>query len=147
MAQSRSLAGEFAINLLRKFDQTTVVRLFLISQWKETSEYGRRMRLIWRLLDDEQLEMTLHEDIYAFVKDNFKQFIQEIIRWYGSENAVLSGCRTRLADPTFPTTKAWVYLCSAMASADKEAVGILLSQYRTSDDPFTARVANELLDS
>ena len=58
--------------------------------------YERKLTLMWRLLDNDELDGVLHEEIYQFVKVNLSRFREDISKWYGSQEKVLSGCEARV---------------------------------------------------
>ncbi len=136
--------GNLAINLLKKFDHDESVKSFLLSAWEKEKRCERKYKLIWRILDNEDLDSAYHNEIYNFVRQNLHWFLEDQVRWYGGKEQVLDGIKARLKDKTFPKTKNWVYLCGALASSDKESVAQLLREYQESNDEFTARVAKEM---
>ncbi len=138
-------AGNLALSMLRKFDNKKDIKEYYLSCWKEEKVFIRKFKLIWRLLDDEQLPISLHEEIYQFIRENFDEFLKEISKWYGGKNNVLSSIKERLKDSSFPSTKDWVRLCSVMASPEHNQVVELLKEYQSSDNKFTAFIAQEML--
>lgn len=146
MASSESLPiAILGISLLRKFRGDASVKQFLRTEWSKATEYERKWALMPRLLDDEHLDLTLHEEMFAFVKDNFPRFLVDSRRWYEGADCVLDGCRSRLNDSSFPLSKSWVYLCCAMGSDDRNGIADLLYEYSSSTHVFTSVVANEML--
>lgn len=133
-----------SISLLRPFDQEKEVKDFFRSEWQLSTEYEHRLELMWRLLDDENLPLALHEEIFTFVKANIDRFTRDRVEWCGGPDRVLDVVEQRLSDPRFPRTKDWVYLCATLGSPDKNRVTALISRYRQSEIPFVAEVADFL---
>lgn len=68
---------------------------------------------MWRLLDYDDLAIDMHKDIYKFVIDNWNEWLPYIVNKFGGKEKVFSSCQSRLRSPSFPKSKAWVYLCVA----------------------------------
>ncbi|MCR4320975.1 MAG: hypothetical protein NUV74_11650 [Candidatus Brocadiaceae bacterium] len=133
-----------AISLLRKFDTQASVKLFFLHEWSCSTDYERRSALMWRLLDDKYLDITAHEDIYRFVCDNMNRFLSDCAKCFGGDTLVLSACKARLADPSFPRTKDWIYLCASLGSTERDSVKQLIASYESSKDKFVAKVSKDL---
>lgn len=78
----------------------------------------------------------------AFTKQHRHEFVQASAQWAGGAERILQYVASRLADPSFPRSKAWVYLIIATPSRDSAVR--LVSIYAKTDD-FTGAVARELL--
>lgn len=133
-----------AISLLRKFDTQADVKLFFLDEWRRSTVYDRRSALMWRLLDDKCLDITIHKDIYSFVCNNINRFVSDCTICFGGDNQVLSACKARLTDSSFPRTKDWIYLCAALGSTERDSVKQLIASYESSKDKFVAMVAKDL---
>ena len=140
------MAGNMLISLLRNYSEQPAFKSWFIDHWYNTNDYNRRLTLLWRLLDDSSLELTMHEQLYKFVRENLVTFLDDTRDWLGGKEAMLEACKNRLSDPTFPRTKDWIYLCSATGSPDTEGAVSLLGEYKSSQGDFTAKVAGDLLD-
>lgn len=151
MAQTNSLKNRaLAITLLWKFDaQREDVKAFLLEDWQRTIneysyDYDRGMPLIWRLLDDTELDVSIREQIHEFVFKNLSEFIADTSQWYGGPSMVLETMQERLSDSKFPKAKAWIYLCVSLGSTDREGAKCLLESYKSNEDLFIAETASEL---
>jgi len=148
MVMSNSLeVGNLAVSLLRKFDRESSIKEFFLSAWKEamrSSQTERQLHLMWRLLDMPDLTVSRHQEIYEFVRSNMDEFLEYTTVWSGGPECVLEVCRTRLGDSSFPSTKAWGYLCIVMGSPEKESANKLLQEWRLSGNKFVSKVAGEL---
>jgi hypothetical protein len=137
--------GNFAISLLRHHINDAAVKAFLFQEWETVSDYDRRYAIMWRLLDYDDLPISMHEKIYDYFIENKERFLSEKMEWFGGVEKVLDVCRERLSDSGISESKKWIYLCASIVSPNKEGVINLLSEYKVSDDMFTAKVANQLL--
>lgn len=100
---------------------------------------------MWRILDNDEIDIVIHKEIYNFVKDNEKKFLNNCSAWFGGEDQLLKACIDRLNNPSFARTKDWAYLYASIGSADKNGVMKLLSLYIDSENEFTKSVAYELI--
>ncbi len=147
LARSSSTAvASLALFLLRRFKDEPEVKSYVRSAWSESSQYAERLALMWPLLDDSELDASIHEEVYQFVRENLPRFIEDCNEWFGGPGEVLNACRARLADPTFPSTKDWVYLCSAIGSSERDSLIRMLQEYEASKNEFAARVAKDMAD-
>jgi len=153
MAQTNSLKNRaLAITLLWKFDtQREDVKSFLLEDWQRTInehnfDYDRGMPLIWRLLDNAELDVSIHRQIREFVSRNYRRFIDDTSQWYGGPDMVLETMKKRLSNPEVPRTKDWIYLCVSLGSADQKGAEHLIASYVQSKDPLIAEVASELCE-
>jgi hypothetical protein len=139
--------GKFliAINLVRKFVDRPEIKNFLKELWQKNADYERRLVLMWRILDDEELNKKFHEEIYNFVKNNFSRFSTDCADWHGGADRVLESCKLRLSDQSFPRTKDWAYLCIAIGSSNKYSIVKLLKSYESNSDAFVRKVSTDLL--
>lgn len=151
MAQANSLKNRaLAITLLWKFDtERADVKSFLLEDWQRTIseysyDYDRGMPLIWRLLDNAELNVSIHRQIRDFVAENYRRFIDDTSQWYGGPDMVLLTMKKRLSDSEFHRTKDWIYLYVALGSTDREGAKHLIASYMQSKDALVLEVATEL---
>ncbi len=133
----------FAVSLMRSVESDTSIRDFLFRSWASETDYPMRLAIMWRLLDYNDLDISMHRSIYKFVKTNWEQWKKDMRKWYGPHK-VLGSVEYRLADESFPKSKAWVYLCLAMVSDNMKGIHSLLSQYVDSRESIVGEVAIEL---
>ncbi len=145
MVMATGVDFELAVSLLRKFDTRADVKSFLLDQWNRFDDFEHRIVLMWRVLDDENLDLNVHENIYTFVKNNKERFMEEIVEWYGGAERVLDAVKSRLSDSSFPRTKDWVYLYLATGSSDRNAATELVKSYANSKNGFLRKVVEEVL--
>ena len=137
-------SSRLAISLLRNFVADKRVKEFLINSWT-IKDYLMRRTVIWRLLDYIDLENSMHDSIYEFVKINWKRWMEDEIDAYRDDTGDIKKIiESRLKDPTFPRTKDWVYLCLSLGSNDADWTSSLLSHYYKSEVSIVGKVANEL---
>lgn len=145
MAADTGVDFVLAVSLLRKFDTRADVKSFFLEQWNQLNDLDHKLELMWRILDDEALDLSVHEDVYTFVRSNMERFVKESVDWYGGVDRVLDVVRSRLSDPSFPRTKDWAYLCTATGSSDRSAATELVRSYAASKNSFLRKVVKEIL--
>jgi hypothetical protein len=139
------LAG-FAASLLRRYAQQDTVKNCFESQWGKATPYLKN-RLMWRMLDDPNLDQAWHARFFEFVIAEWKTFRDFNQEFYGGGPKALASILTRLADATFPESKKWIYLCSAPEVIDDRAAAkALVTLGRSMSDPFARDVAEILLE-
>lgn len=134
-----------AITLLNRFVTHPKVSEALKEIWAAHLDYETRYTLLWRLLDDPHLPLEFHREILSFIKQDWSRFLKSAGAWYGTPANIMTGVEARLKAPSFPESKAWIYLCVALASPDSEAVKRLINGYTNSRNSFVADVARGLL--
>jgi len=117
---------------------------FLVEWDSPTTTYERKMTMMWRLLDNEHLDETIHQAIYGFVCENLDNFKKDCKAWFGNEGDPIVAINARLKDSRFPRTKDWAYLCAALSSPSTQDVKDLISRYKTAENKFVASVASDL---
>ena len=141
-AESKALRS-FAIVLLRKVKDDERVKSFIRDAWKKAGEdmdILLKMDLMWRLLDYPDIHISVHKEIYEFIKEHWECWIEDVTHSFGGKNNILDSIEKRLSDSSFPETKKWIYLCVSVASPDITGVKRLLSKYENSDNPFVSEV-------
>ena len=144
VANSSIPLGNLAISLMRNIDRDDNVKDYLLFSFRQATLYKRKIELLWRLLDGDQLPVSVHKEGYLFVSNNLSIFIDDIREGCGGIDNVMNACKSRLADDSFPHSKDWLYLCTAMGSPDKTAVANLLEEYQSSKNTFTSLVVKEM---
>lgn len=143
--QRPELAG-LLLSLLRKFDTRPAIQAFLSMKWKSASPF-LKAHLMWRLLDAENMTDDMKREILDFVLNNWAVFNEVSSKFLGAPNTIVSAVRSRLADPSFPASKRWSYLCRVVEPAtDKSAAKALITLYVDNADEFTRHVARILLE-
>lgn len=145
--------SQLAISVLYPHRHQREVKEFLKWLWS-SGDIRAKFSALWRLLDDETLPVShqdsktpSHESCFKFVKEHWIEFLdtQWSFMGHGQGAKVLDNAKARLADRRFPKSKAWAYLCGAIASPDRDAVKDLITKYVT-DDAFVASKKDELLE-
>jgi hypothetical protein len=131
-----------AISLMCTVRNDISVKRFLLKTWATAKDYHTRLAVMWRLLDYDELEKTIHLSIYEFIRSHWKRWLSDMRLWFEGYS-VLSAVNHRLADTTFPESKAWVYLCLAMASDETDRIHALLNQHTGSSKSIVGKVAND----
>lgn len=140
----RGAAG-LAITMIQGGAKDKKVKELLLHHWKKNNDFESKNNIMWRLLDDPGLGISMHNEIYDFVRNNLEQWIDQQVKWIGGSDEILEFVKTRLQNTDFPETKNWVYLCDCLGASDKEAAKRLIAQYADSKASIVSRVANDLL--
>lgn len=107
-----------AVNLLRHPMREPRVRAALESEWLTASLYMKN-RIMWRLLDCEDLAPPWHDQFRHFASSELDvQAFNKI--FYGSPHNALKSLVSRLADPIFPISEKWIYLCCAPGAPEDD---------------------------
>ena len=142
-ASSTGPSQHLAFSLLNPYRLDPRVIQIVRSTWDKAENQRDKFFFLWRITDLEDLDKALLEELYTFVIDNWRYFLDNVLIWYGGKNKVMSIVRERLsANPS--KCKVWLYLCSSLGSNDNEAINKLLEEHRHGDD-FTNRVIDDLL--
>lgn len=143
---SDSLTKDCAAALLRGINSNEAEKYWL-SQWREAETYSDRLRAAFSVTDYRNLPESIHEELYTFIRENWEQWQRSIAEWYGtSTTGILGGAKERLLNPTFPPSKAWVYLCVAVCDASAETKE-LVKEFIDHEHAFTKKVARALLST
>lgn len=146
MIQSEKITVcRLGISLTRQLLKEKEVQKHLFNIWKSTDEYDIRRGLMFRFLDLDNLPINMHNEIYNFVRKNWDRWLANQANWYGGKEKILSVCLDRLEGPSNPKSKAWVYLCIATLSPEKDKVKELISRYLSSKESINAKVAADLV--
>jgi hypothetical protein len=133
------------LSLLRKFTTRSDVQEHLRKRWRSATSFARA-HLMWRILDDPKLSAAWHKKLFAFVLKNWQDFQGVSLKFLGTPQTVVVQTLKRLADPSFPASKKWAYLCRVPSVADDEEAAIaLISMGLLMKDKFTREVARALL--
>jgi hypothetical protein len=140
------LAG-FGCSLLRHHIERQSVKNHLQDRWQTASPYLKN-RIMWRLLDDPSLSPAWHNTLRSFVFAHWDVFQEFNKSFYGPPETAIPSLLARLMDPTFPTSKKWVYLCSVPAVVrDLNAQKALFRIGLLFEDPLAREVAEQLLNA
>lgn len=149
--ETGEVAGLY-LSLLKRHDTVPDVAKDLKRRWEVAKSPFMRAHLMWRILDDPDLEEDWHRRIFAFVMEEWQTFHEVSLKFLGTPESVIFKVLRRMADPDYPDTKRWSYLCRMVdVGADQEAVRSLL--VLTGRNPgtafasrFAAEVASHLVD-
>lgn len=146
------LIRELVISLMHPFCKKNDrdIRAYLENLWNSSNEYNIRMQVMWRLLDYDDLPVDLHRDIYKnFVVPNWDKWLPYIVDKFGGKEKVFTSIQKRLQNPSFPVSKAWVYLCVSTGCKDehKAETKNMIKQYLSSNDSMNSEVAKDLLNT
>jgi hypothetical protein len=103
--------------------------------------------LLWRILDDPDLPAEWHQRLFDFVLGEWATFQAVSAKFLGPREELVVRTLERYADPAFPESKKWAYLCRVpRASADPKAERALLLVGMMSPHAFTRFVAEQLMN-
>ena len=145
--QAAQAAG-LSISLLRLHNKinSDILKCFE-DRWKTANPYLRN-RIMWRMLDikDSAFIEKWREELAEFVFSEWNTFRDFNLKFYGGPNQVISSMLSRFGDTTFPDSKKWVYLCSAIEVVDDpNAARAIVNMGLNMSDDFTRSVAGKLL--
>lgn len=130
------------------------IQQLLLDKWNSTAwaspqaEFNVKLELMFRLLDDPNLELKVQESIYDYVLRNHKEWLTAALEYFpfeGDYDKLKELIENKLKDQRFPPTKSWLYLLILNAHPDKSKIKGILSKYATSMHPMVKRVADDLL--
>ena len=133
----------FGISALRGQRDNENIKIFLYNLWHQDEDFNKKFKTMFRLLDYEDLDISIHEDMYNFVLSNWDEWLGKVKKYYGDEE-FLHKIKKRISNKDFPETKLWVRLCQCMASPDKPEVEKILAQYKNSTAPLVQKVVRDL---
>lgn len=145
--QEPCLAG-LAATLLQPVADREDVSIRLQQLWKSTSSPYLRTILTWRLLDNPRLDFgAWNRPLFDFLMQEWPVAKEQILQFWSSPEEVVPRVMRRLADPSVPASKKWVYLCNLpeVAADPAEARAILEGAAEMLEDPFAQEVAARLL--
>ncbi len=135
----------FGINLLKEIRDTEPVKRLLFNIWDTSQDYHVRSKLTYRLTDYADLDISMHENIYAFIKHNWDTWIAEVTRYFGgADNVLKEVVETRIKNGKPPESKLWLRLCQCMAASNKKEVERIITEYENSEQPLVKKVSNDL---
>lgn len=133
-----------AINLLRRHEKDASTKKFFREQWGKYRGFDRRCTLMWRLLDDENLEVDKHQEIYEFVQDNRENWIKLQCDWIGGPDKIIPFVEKAIVRSDEVESKKWALLYNLLASSDKAAARKVVEPFKSSDTLFLKKVANDI---
>lgn len=136
----------FYLSLLRRLSASSnQINDTLRSLWQKATPYYKS-HLFWRILDEKDLPLEWHEELFAFTVAEWDVFSEVSHKFLANTKSVVVDMLHRIGDETFPDSKKWAYLCRAVAlDSEPEATRALLQLGRTMPNQFTQRVAVDLL--
>ena len=139
--------ANLATNLLRAFKDDPDVRQQYLDIWRNSLRpLEVRFCVMYPLLDCPSLELTVHEEFFATIRNNINRFKSFVLTYFETPDQVLPVSKSRIIDAKNPSSKRWVYLCNALASSDSwEDIREFIETYEDDTDEFVAKVAKTLL--
>lgn len=121
----------FALALIRHAccQPETAARLRRLFDERAATDPGLACHLVWRVLDDPDLPDDWHKRLIDYLMSNWDAWKQHLSEFKepGPEG-MIAVIRGRLADPTYPSSKKWIYLLclpDGLASDGQEAERII----------------------
>lgn len=145
MKSKRINTRRLGISLTRKLINEKKIKDFLFILWKSSNEYDVKRAIMFQLLNIKDLSIKIHNYFYGFIKDNWKRWLKDQESWYGGRENILTVCKKRLADPSTPESKDWIYLCIVTQSTEKAKAKKLIYKYLSSKISINKIVAMEML--
>jgi len=126
----------------------------LYEEFQESKNLNKKLRLVYRILDQEDTDNDMINDVYQFVKNNFSEFKKDLEIWLDVNSETpnhwekLDGyIRERLTNEKYPKHKSWIYLLSYTTAKNWKQKDIrkLLEGYTEQEYPINNLVASEML--
>ena len=130
--------------LLQPLVHLDEVKSFIRNQWNEANNYDLKRQLLWRLLDIPDLPVSIHKNIYEFIKENWDKFIADSNKW--NKVPMIKYVEDRLHSESHAESKKWIYLCLATSIEDKTVLKSQLDKYKNSNNSIIADVVRDLLN-
>ena len=137
----------FASLLLRPYCADSVIHDRLLVRWKSASP-ELQCHLLWRILDDPELSLNIHEQLFQFVLMHWQVWKSTIDSFYHSDpERVLEKVKARLLDTSIPESKKWVYLCGLpeFASDQQKARDLIVLYGAETAESFSKDVCHRLV--
>jgi hypothetical protein len=140
------ITAGFAISLLRHQVTQRRVEAYLKNRWDSASTYLKN-RIMWRLLDVPGLTETWHHIFIEFIFKHWDTFNEFNKNYFGQFPVSLLNLLSRLGDPSFPTTKKWIYFCCIPGLvSDKYAVTALMDTAAANNDALTKKARDAIME-
>ncbi len=135
------------ISLTHQFSTAEKVKERLLSIWDQYNEDSIvKDHVLFRLLDDPEVDHKLRCDIYQYIRDNEDRFSESQSFFYANPKQYLSITLQRLHDPKCPKSKHWLYLYNiALLRRGVPYIKILLKTFRATADDFCRDVIDYVL--
>ncbi|GAB5398969.1 MAG: hypothetical protein Aureis2KO_05540 [Aureisphaera sp.] len=123
-------------------------------EYRESKDVNNKLRLIYRILDQEDLSNEVLTDVYKFVRNNFSEFKSDLEKWLDIRSnhemywdKLDLYIRERLSNEKYPKHKAWIYLLSYTTAENWKHKNIipLLESYTGKNNFINDQVATEML--
>lgn len=117
---------------------------FYARRWRGSPPYLKN-RLMWRMLDYDELRPEWHHHFFEFVRQNWEVFREFNIVFYSGSGVASRSIGERLGDPSFPRSKKWVYACCVPEVVPPgRTANKLLELTRETGDGFAGMVVDYL---
>jgi hypothetical protein len=142
-----------ASSMLKKVakEDEDIMKCFEI-RWKkeDKNERGDRYlqnRLMWRILDKDNLEPEWNRHFLDFIFNNWKVFDDFNKHFYGTGKEAENRLLNRIVDTGIPESKKWIYLCTVPRFFNNRIQAkALISIGYTMDSSFVRNATKKLLD-
>jgi hypothetical protein len=135
--------GGITFALLSRFTTHPKVERFVLEQWSLSTEYSRKQSALWAMVNIPDLPLEKHREAFRFVEENLDRFTAGCRQWWGGPSGRLDTVRWRMG--LYPREKAWLYMCAAMDSDDRNALVGFMNEMANDTAGINAEVAKRLL--
>lgn len=145
LSSSRSGMRRLGIWLSRGLTEDVEITLRLRDLFETVSDFSVRNSLMHEL-SRRSTDDGHRKQLIAFIRENYENFIEKEIDYFGGGAKLVQGCSERLNDNRFRNKK-WVYLLSltGVSAEDVPRARAVIQQYTFDPDEFTRSVAEECL--
>jgi len=138
--------GELCVTCIQKYGTSKLVQDSLFNLLKDgTKTFDERHALIWRIIENKDLDVSIHNELYNLILINIESFKRRIVTYSNGKENVISVCRERIKDKRFPIFKHWIYFVTSLASDDKGEILKFLKENLDTTNSFNKKVVEELI--
>ena len=136
-----------------EFSRMPEILDLLLQKWNSTSwkskdhEFLIKVALMYRLLDNDNLDNTVQWDIYEYIIHNFSKWSDKVLEFYqfdGQYEKLIEITNASLNDKKNPDAKKWIYLLLLANHPDKSRIKEIVLPYASSHYPLVKQVAESI---
>ncbi len=130
----------FALALIRHAcsQPEIAARLRQLFDERATADPGLACHLVWRVLDDPDLPGDWHRRLFNYLINNWDAWKRHLAEFQEpGPDGMIAAVRSRLDDPTYPSSKKWIYLLclpDGLASDRREAECMIREASRSGEE-------------
>lgn len=138
---------------IRKFVYKSEINNYLLKFWNGSNSTNFKMELLWCMLDNPNLSIEIHMEIYNFIMDYWDYFVKKSIReQYFRTEELINQTQARFDSDKYPPSKDWLYLTYLKAMTkntlfEKEASDFIEEYFKQSNNVNYLQFIKPLIDN